>query len=109
MTTCRLLAAAPPPNDNNRTQFFAAFSSDKGVTFWKNFQVSGFPFSNNDLADAPPGPGDYGDYSHCAFQSGKFFPLWADNSNSTGDNPTENCPEDCYNFFDIYTRKITVP
>ena len=86
-----------------------AFRNGKGVTLWKNFQVSGFLVSNNDLADAPPGPGDYGDYSHCAFQSGKFFPLWADNSNSTNDNPAENCSEDCYNFFDIYTRKIIVP
>ena len=82
------------------------------MTLWKNFQVSGFLVSNNDLADAPPGPGDYGDYAGCAFQSSKFFPLWADNSNSTGDNPSElkpNPPPDYYNPLDIYTRKITVP
>jgi hypothetical protein len=85
--------------------------SDKGVTLWKNFRVSGFLFSNTALTDIGS-HFDYGDYSHCAFQSGKFFPLWADNSNSTGDNPSElkpNPPPDYYNPLDIYTRKITVP
>jgi len=50
--------------------------SDKGVTLWKNFRVSGFLFSNTALTDIGS-HFDYGDYSHCAFQSGKFFPLWA--------------------------------
>jgi hypothetical protein len=54
---------------------------------------------------------DYGDYSDIAFQNGVFFPVWADNSNSTGDNPSEldtNC--NCMLIkFDIYTRKVSVP
>src|ERR1041384_8161706 len=93
---------------NTNTQFFAAFSSDKGVTLWKNFQVSGFLFSNAGLSYGYY-QADYGDYAHCAFQSGKFFPLWADNSNSTGDNPSELNPNPgptYYNPMDIYTRKI---
>src|SRR3989442_144196 len=47
----------------------AQFSSDKGVNFWKNFQVSGFLFSNADLANSGSA-GDYGDYAGCAFQNG---------------------------------------
>jgi hypothetical protein len=65
----------------------------KGVTFWKNFPVSRFLFSNDDLADGGPTVVfDYGDYAGCAFQSGKFFSPWADNSNSTNDNPSESNP-----------------
>src|SRR5207247_1937981 len=45
----------------------------------------------------------YGDYIGLDFQAGRFFPAWADNSNSTGDNP-----DGSLNQFDIYTSSIDV-
>ncbi|MEK7678303.1 MAG: hypothetical protein AAB676_20930 [Verrucomicrobiota bacterium] len=48
---------------------------------------------------------DHGHYSAIAFRGGKLFPVWADNTNSTGNNP----PEGSKTKLDILTRKITVP
>src|SRR5262249_47050248 len=46
---------------------------------------------------------DYGDYSGLAFFGGVFYPCWADNSNSTGDNP-----DGAMNYFDMYTSRVIV-
>jgi hypothetical protein len=46
---------------------------------------------------------DYGDYSGLAFHGGTFYPCWADNSNSTGDNPAG-----AQSNFDIYTARVTL-
>ena len=90
---------------NASSQFFATISTDGGATFWPNFRVSGTGKSNARSA-YPVGPAlDYGDYSDIAFQNGVFFSIWADNSNSTGDNPAEGTLKK----FDIYTRKVIVP
>jgi len=92
-----------PPNTSS--QFYATISTDGGTTFWPNFRVSG-RLKSNARSTYPSGGGiDYGDYSDIAFQNGVFFSIWADNSNSTGDNP----PEGTLNKFDIYTRKVIVP
>jgi hypothetical protein len=45
----------------------------------------------------------YGGYTDVAFQSGNFFPIWADNSNSTLDNP-----DGPGKAFDLYTAAVTV-
>jgi hypothetical protein len=45
----------------------------------------------------------YGGYTDVAFHGGQFYPVWADNSNSTLDNPDgANKP------LDIYTAAVTV-
>ena len=78
-----------------------------------NSRVSGTGKSNANLAYAALDSSrlDYGDYSDIAFQNGVFFSIWADNSNSTGDNPSETDPIcGCTKQkFDIYTRKVIVP
>jgi hypothetical protein len=38
-----------------------------------------------------------------SFTHGVFYPGWADNSNSTGDNP-----DGALSTFDVYTAKVTV-
>jgi len=93
---------------NRKTQFFATLSQDGGATFWPNFRVSGTGFSDRLAAYSPTDTTikfDFGDYPALAFRSGTFFPVWTDNSNSTGDNPPES---DGFTYFDIYTRKISL-
>jgi len=69
------------PNDD--AEFWATYSTDGGATLVPNFKVSAGASNAGDIGNNF----DYGDYTHAAFQSGVFYPLWSDNSNSTGDNP----------------------
>ena len=85
------------PNDD--AQFFAAASTDGGVSFSRNVQVSA---GTSNAADAHNGV-EFGDYSGMAFTHGVFYPAWADNSNSTVDNPDGTLAK-----LDVYTAKITV-
>ena len=55
--------------------------------------------SNN--ADAAGNSIDLGDYTGLAFHNGLMLPLWADNSNSTGDNPDGRL-----NQLDQYTARV---
>jgi hypothetical protein len=84
---------------NNNTQFFGSASTDGGVTFLPNFQISAGT-SNEDVAGSGV---DYGDYTSSDFNGGLLFPVWADNSNSTGDNPAG-----ANSTFDIYTAKVRI-
>jgi len=90
---------------NNNAQYFMAVSVDGGVTFAPNVQVSAG--TSDQFGDDPPSACcndiDYGDYSGLAFQSGIAHPAWADNSNSTGDNPAG-----ALSTFDVYTSSVTV-
>lgn len=90
---------------NNDAQFFSTVSIDGGLTFEPNVQVSSGT-SDEDGAE-PPGAGfvdiDYGDYTGLAFAGGTYYPAWADNSNSTGDNPDGNLIR-----FDIYIAAVQV-
>ena len=51
---------------------------------------------------ASSNPNDYGDYTGLAFYNGAFYPVWADNSNSTGDNP------DGASGMEIYTARVAL-
>jgi hypothetical protein len=46
---------------------------------------------------------DYGEYNGLAFHGGNLYPVWADNSNSTGDNPNGT-----RQTLDIYTSTVQV-
>jgi hypothetical protein len=46
---------------------------------------------------------DYGDYTGLAFHNGAFYPIWADNSNSTNDNPNG-----ANRALDLYTSQVLV-
>jgi hypothetical protein len=87
---------------NNTTEFWAAVSTNGGASFLPNVKVSAGVSSA--LVPAIAGTKfDYGDYSGLTFFGGVFYPCWADNSNSTGDNPDGGM-----NYFDIYTARVTV-
>ena len=87
---------------NNTAEFWAAVSTNGGVSFLPNVKVSSGVSSA--LATGQLGSKfDYGDYTGLAFFGGVFYPCWADNSNSTGDNP-----DGPMNYFDIYTARVTV-
>jgi hypothetical protein len=84
---------------NNDTQFFGAVSVDGGVTFLPNFQIS-TGTSDEDTAGSGV---DYGDYTSSDFDGGLLFPIWADNSNSTGNNP-----DGANSTFDMYTARVRI-
>jgi BNR/Asp-box repeat protein len=84
---------------NTDVRVWATFSTDGGATFAPNFGVSEGT-SNAVSADSYF---DYGDYTHAAFQSGRFYPAWSDNSNSTGNNP-----DGTLHAFDLYTAAIPI-
>ncbi|HXJ65383.1 MAG TPA: sialidase family protein [Actinomycetota bacterium] len=83
---------------NTDAQYWAGFSTDGGATF-SNRQVS---VGTSNAADAHNGI-DYGDYSAISFLGGVAHPAWADNSNSTGNNP-----DGTLHKFDIYTDSVPV-
>ncbi len=87
---------------NNTIEFWAAVSTNGGVSFLPNVKVSAGVSSALAVESLNNGF-DYGDYSGLTFFGGVFYPCWADNSNSTGDNP-----DGAMNFFDIYTARVTV-
>lgn len=90
---------------NDDAQLFAGVSRDGGLTFLPNVRVSAG--TSNQQRALPPAPGfndiDFGDYSGLAFVGGRLAPTWADNSNSTGDNP-----DGTLSGFDVYTDVVTV-
>jgi hypothetical protein len=92
------------PNDPNKipnddVQLWGTFSSDGGVSFNPNTQIS-TGTSNSGDSGAFLG---YGDYLQAkgAFVGGIYNPVWADNSNSTLDNP-----DGTLKALDIYTTQI---
>src|SRR5713101_3340987 len=85
------------PNDD--AQFWGAFSTDGGQTFTKNIQISAGTSNSHDSGNAI----DYGDYTGLSFYGGIAHPAWADNSNSTGNNP-----DGTLHGLDIYTAAVAV-
>jgi hypothetical protein len=86
------------PNDD--AQFWGSFSKDGGQTFTANIQISAGTSNSHDSGNAI----DYGDYTGLSFYGGKAHPAWADNSNSTGNNP-----DGTLHGLDIYTAAVAVP
>ena len=89
---------------NNTARYYGAFSNDGGATFGPNFPIAG---GISDQARTAPAAtskrSDYGDYTGNAFVNGRLVPAWADNSNSTGDNP------DGATTFEVYTAIVEPP
>jgi len=85
------------PNDD--ITIYASVSKDGGASFLPNRRISR-GVSNDDQAQNGI---DYGDYEGLAFQSGSYFYVWADNSNSTGDNP-----DGTLNDLEIYTARVRI-
>ncbi len=86
------------PNDD--AQFWGAFSTDGGLSFTPNIQVSAGTSNSQDAHNGI----DYGDYDGLSFYGGVAHPAWSDNSNSTGDNPNG-----ALHKLDIYTAAVRLP
>jgi len=86
------------PNDD--AQFWGAFSTDGGVSFTPNIQISAGTSNSHDSGNGI----DYGDFTGLSFFGGLAHPAWADNSNSTGDNP-----DGTLHKLDIYSAAIPIP
>ena len=85
---------------NDDAMYYAAVSADAGNSFGTNVRVS-HGASN---AEASNNGVQYGDYNDMAFVDGVICPAWADNSDSTSDNP-----DGAIDTFDIYSAAVTVP
>jgi hypothetical protein len=85
------------PNDD--AQFWGAFSAD-GTAFTKNIQISAGTSNAHDSGNGI----DFGDYTGLSFYGGIAHPAWADNSNSTGNNPDGALHE-----LDVYTAAVPEP
>jgi uncharacterized repeat protein (TIGR01451 family) len=83
---------------NATTQVFGTASLDGGATWLPNVQISAGT-SNASVVDPSF---NYGDYDTMDFHNGAMYRTWADNSNSTGDNP------DGTKSLDIYTAAVSV-
>jgi hypothetical protein len=82
---------------NDDVALYEAVSSDGGLSFQPNARV-GAAVSNS---EASQNQLDFGDYEGLAFYAGELHPVWADNSNSTGDNPDGHL-----HALDLYTAVI---
>jgi hypothetical protein len=101
---CRFDLGAGGPGDtngipNDDALLHASVSTDGGASFARNFRVAARVSNSEDAGTTQ----DFGDYEGLAFESGSFYPVWADNSNSTGDNPNGTLHE-----LDLYTARVTV-
>lgn len=68
---------------NNQSQVFCSIATPTTYpTFFANAQISAGTSSGTG-----GGTIQYGDYAGLDYFQGRFFPVWADQSNSTGDNP----------------------
>jgi hypothetical protein len=83
---------------NNFAEVWGTVSDDGGVDFLPNVKISA---GMSDAVRVDNGF-DFGDYDKMDFYNGVFYRTWADNSNSTGDNP------DGTNALDIYTAAVSV-
>jgi hypothetical protein len=84
---------------NTDAQVWGAFSTDGGLSFTPNSQIS----AGTSNSHASGNGIDYGDYSALSFYGGLAHPAWSDNSNSTGNNP-----DGALFKLDIYTAALGV-
>lgn len=85
---------------NTDAMYALSFSADGG-SGWTTPQMVSQGASN---AKASGNGIDFGDYTGMAFAFGTARPAWADNSNSTGDNP-----DGTLHGFDIYSAAVPEP
>ena len=88
---------------NNTSQLFGTVSLNHGVSVRPNVRISSGTSSESGADNAGADDLDFGDYIGVAFHAGKFLPVWADNSNSTGNNPNGASSR-----LDVYTAVVTL-
>lgn len=84
---------------NTDVEYFGTASMDGGLTWDTNVRIS--DGSSNQIRDLFDPGNDFGDYTGVAVYAGIGYAVWADNSNSTGDNPEGTSTLDMY--FDVVT------
>ena len=96
---CRNDAAGTDATANTEAEVYGAVSTSGGASFRTNEKISQGSSRSPSFGNA----NEYGDYNGLAFRNNQYFYIWADNSNSTADNPngTRSSP-------DLYTAKVTV-
>jgi hypothetical protein len=82
---------------NDDAMYFLSFSRDGGTTFESNIRVA----AGASNAEAARNRIDYGDDTGLTFVAGITYPVCADNSNSTGDNPSGPLSR-----FDVYGAAV---
>jgi uncharacterized repeat protein (TIGR01451 family) len=80
---------------NDDTEIYATLSLDGGVTIQPNVNLTSDTTNGYEAALAV-NPTDFGNYTGLTFCQGVFYPVWADNSGSHGQNP-----DGATNNFDI--------
>lgn len=83
---------------NNRVELWGTVSVNGGVSFFPEVKISAGSTSGVGMG----GGNELGDYIGLDFYNGVFHPAWADDSNSTGDNP------DGTNNLDYCTAAVTL-
>lgn len=81
---------------DNEAQVYAAVGTPTATGV--DFSSPNFPITSGlSKASASPDANDFGDYAGLAFFGGVLRPAWADNSDSTGDNPngSDNAANAC--------------
>lgn len=86
--------------NNRQMQLFGSVSSDGGVTWDANTQIS---LGTSDGTVSGAVSNGLGNYLGLAFANGVMRPAWADNSNSTANNPAGSAGS-----FDLYTAAVQV-
>jgi hypothetical protein len=86
---------------NNTAELWGTVSTTHGASVRPNVKISAGA-SNQAAAGGVGVDYDFGDYEGVAFANGRFTAVWADNSNSTGNNPNGA------SLFDLYTAVVTV-
>lgn len=81
---------------NNRVELWGTVSIDGGATFLPEVKISAGSTSGVGLGSG----NELGDYIGLDFYNNVMMPAWADNSNSTGDNP------DGISNLDYYTARV---
>lgn len=84
---------------NTDVEYFGTISTDGGLTWDTNVRIS--DGSSNQIRDLFDPGNDFGDYTGVAAYGGVGYAVWADNSNSTSDNPDGTSTLDMY--FDTVT------
>lgn len=95
--------------DNDETTYWLTVGTpttdEAGIALADNIRVS------DGISDAPRARNvlEFGEYSGLAFNDNVVYPAWADNSNSTGDNPSGGV-ENGLNLatFDLYSSRVFV-
>jgi len=86
------------PGNNTMQEFCTISTPVMYPAFLANGQVGDALTSGN--GSVPPAPGEanieFGDYSGMSYFQGRVHPIWADVSNSTGDNPNGTSRFDAY-------------